>query len=74
MVIESCKSSFFRRDWNFAPNYKLVDLFDSICRDNFQNIIDNKKLKSELVNFSVDSEHGIVIQDHRAEAINYLIR
>ncbi|XP_064489796.1 small subunit processome component 20 homolog [Ornithodoros turicata] len=43
-------------------------------KENFQKLLDDKTFKSEIVLFSVDSESGVVQEDHRKELLPVLMR
>lgn len=45
-----------------------------VCSENLQLLVDEKRFKSALVHFSLDAEHGVVKQEHRAELVALLMR
>ena len=45
-----------------------------IFRENFENIIDEKKFRDELVRFTIDEQNSVVEEEHRLELMPFLMR
>uniref|UniRef100_A0A914DM99 U3 small nucleolar RNA-associated protein 20 N-terminal domain-containing protein n=2 Tax=Acrobeloides nanus TaxID=290746 RepID=A0A914DM99_9BILA len=43
-------------------------------RENFENIIDEKKFRDELVRFTIDEQNSVVEEEHRLELMPFLMR
>ena len=45
-----------------------------LIRENFENLLDDAKFKTEIVLFSIDQENSILSEEHRAQVLPILMR